>query len=238
MSTMPCSSSRRTTNHGYLLGRPQRDGPALRAIALITYANWLINHNYSSTALNVVWPIAKNDLAYVAQYWYDDYLERSTWSELTLLTMNRNQTGFDLWEEVRGSSFFTVAAQYRCKSSQPVYGLSCLTFRAALVEGANLASKLGTSCSSCTSISPQILCFLQSFWSSSNGYIIANSRHPPIAHCSARILTRRLQSTREEEAERMPIHYLDPFTLSTQALDVMQAHSNLVVTRHLLITRL
>lgn len=26
----------------------------------------------------------------------------------------RNQTGFDLWEEVNGSSFFTVASQYRC----------------------------------------------------------------------------------------------------------------------------
>ncbi|KAK7746971.1 hypothetical protein SLS53_002159 [Cytospora paraplurivora] len=49
-------------------GRPQRDGPALRAIALITYANWLINNGYSSTASSILWPIIENDLDYVAQY--------------------------------------------------------------------------------------------------------------------------------------------------------------------------
>ncbi|KAJ9149400.1 Glucoamylase [Pleurostoma richardsiae] len=118
-------------------GRPQRDGPALRAIALITYAKWLINNGYTSTASGIVWPIIRNDLNYVAQYW--------------------NQTGYDLWEEVSGSSFFTVANQHR-----------------ALVEGSALASSLGTSCSSCDSIAPQVLCFLQTFWSSSSGYILAN----------------------------------------------------------------
>jgi glucoamylase len=50
-------------------GRPQRDGPALRATTLITYAKWLINNGYSSTASSIVWPIVKNDLNYVAQYW-------------------------------------------------------------------------------------------------------------------------------------------------------------------------
>ncbi|KAG8160129.1 hypothetical protein KVR01_009665 [Diaporthe batatas] len=117
-------------------GRPQRDGPALRAIALITYANWLVANGYSLTASNLVWPIIRNDLSYVAQYW--------------------NQTGFDLWEEVQGSSFFTTAAQHR-----------------ALVQGAALASSLGTSCTACTTVAPQVLCFLQRFWSSS-GYIVAN----------------------------------------------------------------
>lgn len=50
-------------------GRPQRDGPALRAITLITYANWLIDNGYSSTASSILWPIIQNDLAYVAEYW-------------------------------------------------------------------------------------------------------------------------------------------------------------------------
>jgi glucoamylase len=50
-------------------GRPQRDGPALRATALITYAKWLIANGYSSTASTVVWPIIQNDLSYVTQYW-------------------------------------------------------------------------------------------------------------------------------------------------------------------------
>lgn len=50
-------------------GRPQRDGPALRAIALITYSKWLINNGYESTANSIVWPIIEIDISYVAQYW-------------------------------------------------------------------------------------------------------------------------------------------------------------------------
>ncbi|KUI55350.1 Glucoamylase [Cytospora mali] len=117
-------------------GRPQRDGPALRAITLITYANWLINNGYTSTASSILWPIIENDLNYVAQYW--------------------NNTGYDLWEEVSGSSFFTIANQHR-----------------SLVQGSAIASTLGKTCSGCSDVAPQILCFLQSFWSSS-GYILAN----------------------------------------------------------------
>ncbi|OCK81653.1 carbohydrate-binding module family 20 protein [Lepidopterella palustris CBS 459.81] len=116
-------------------GRPQRDGPALRATAMIAYSRWLIANGYTSTATNVVWPVISNDLSYVTQYW--------------------NQTGFDLWEEVDGSSFFTIAVQHR-----------------ALVEGNTLAISLGKSCSNCVSQAPQLLCFLQSFWSGS--YIISN----------------------------------------------------------------
>ncbi|KAI4600542.1 glycoside hydrolase 15 protein [Pestalotiopsis sp. 9143b] len=117
-------------------GRPQRDGPALRATALITYGKWLVSNGYTSTATSVVWPIIRNDLHYVAQYW--------------------NQTGFDLWEEVQGSSFFTIAAQHR-----------------ALVEGSNFAAQVGDSCSYCDAIAPQILCFQQSFWTA-GGYINSN----------------------------------------------------------------
>ncbi|KAI6631614.1 hypothetical protein MCOR14_007737 [Pyricularia oryzae] len=119
-------------------GRPQRDGPALRATALVAYANWLIGNNYTSTARDIVWPILRNDLNYVAQYW--------------------NRTGFDLWEEVQGSSFFTTGAQYK-----------------ALIEGDALAKKLGATCSSCESIAPNILCFLQSFWTPNGNYIVSNT---------------------------------------------------------------
>jgi len=61
----------------------------------------------------------------------------------------------DLWEEVQGSSFFTTAVQHR-----------------ALVEGNALAQQLGHSCSNCVSQAPQVLCFLQSYWTGS--YILAN----------------------------------------------------------------
>ena len=115
-------------------GRPQRDGPALRATAIIAYANHLISTGDTTTAKEVLWPIISNDLSYVEGYW--------------------NQTGFDLWEEIDGSSFFTLNAQHR-----------------ALTEGAALASKLGETCTGC-GVAPQLLCFLQNFW---NGeYITSN----------------------------------------------------------------
>lgn len=108
-------------------GRPQRDGPALRATTLIAYGNQLIAKGKQSVVKSNIWPIVSNDLKYVAQYW--------------------NQTGFDLWEEVQGSSFFTVAAQHR-----------------ALVEGSTFAKALGETCDGCDSQAPQTLCFLQDFW--------------------------------------------------------------------------
>lgn len=48
-------------------GRPQRDGPALRATALIAYGRWLLSNGYSSAATSIVWPVVQNDLNYVAQ---------------------------------------------------------------------------------------------------------------------------------------------------------------------------
>ncbi|KAK4042294.1 1, 4-alpha-D-glucan glucohydrolase [Parachaetomium inaequale] len=119
-------------------GRPQRDGPALRATALITYANYLVAHGEAERVKTAVWPVIANDLSYVGQYW--------------------NSTGFDLWEEVSGSSFFTTQAQYR-----------------SLVEGAALASSLGVSCTGCSQ-APEVLCFLNTFW---NGqYFTANINGP------------------------------------------------------------
>lgn len=58
----------------------------------------------------------------------------------------RNASGFDLWEEVYGSSFFTTQIQYR-----------------SLVEGATLAKALGLPCKACGQAS-NVLCLLQSYW--------------------------------------------------------------------------
>ncbi|KAG5971531.1 hypothetical protein E4U55_001190 [Claviceps digitariae] len=116
-------------------GRPQRDGPPLRATALTIYANWLLANGGSAEATRTVWPVIAKDLDYAVTYW--------------------NSTGFDLWEEVNGSSFFTIAATHR-----------------ALVQGAALAKALGKPCPGCESAASQVLCFAQSFWSS--GYIDSN----------------------------------------------------------------
>ena len=71
-------------------GRPQRDGPALRATAIIAYTKTLVAAGNLDEA-NAAWDVISNDLSYVGQYW--------------------NETGFDLWEEVLGSSFFATAVQ-------------------------------------------------------------------------------------------------------------------------------
>ena len=116
-------------------GRPQRDGPALRATALTIYANWLIAHGKADQAANTIWPVIAKDLAYTVKYW--------------------NATGYDLWEEVDGSSFFTLSASHR-----------------SLIEGAALATKLSKTCTGCAAAAPQVLCFMQSFWTGS--YIDSN----------------------------------------------------------------
>ena len=74
-------------------GRPQADGPALRATALIAYSRSLIASGQLDLVTSTLWPTIANDLNYVGQYW--------------------NRTGFGLWEEVNGSNFFTTAAQHR-----------------------------------------------------------------------------------------------------------------------------
>jgi glucoamylase len=96
-------------------GRPQNDGPALRALALIGFANTLITSNdsdyvrrylYQPTLEHASMGVIKIDLEYIAHHWQDE--------------------SFDLWEEVKGKHFFTQMVQ-----------------RKALLEGVILASKLG-----------------------------------------------------------------------------------------------
>ncbi|KAI5300268.1 hypothetical protein KEM55_008456 [Ascosphaera atra] len=119
-------------------GRPQRDGPPLRVVTFATYAQWLLDNGQADVVNDLLWPVMKNDLSYVGEYW--------------------NWTGVDLWEEVRGSSFFTIAANYR-----------------ALVQGATIASRLNTTCAPCASQAPQVLCFLQFFWSPDSDSAFINS---------------------------------------------------------------
>ncbi|KAI8978782.1 glucoamylase [Trametes punicea] len=121
-------------------GRPQRDGPALRATSIITYANWLLDNGNTTYVQNTLWPIIQLDLDYVATYW--------------------NESTFDLWEEIDSSSFFTTAVQHR-----------------ALREGLTFANRIGQSSvvSGYTTQADNLLCFLQSYWNPSAGYITANT---------------------------------------------------------------
>jgi glucoamylase len=88
-------------------GRPQRDGPPLRAITLMSYLN-VFNSTHPSlwTSQGGLQQFAdlydsrlpanstiKADLEYVAHFW--------------------RESGFDLWEEVNGMHFFTAIVQLR-----------------------------------------------------------------------------------------------------------------------------
>ncbi|CAE6445599.1 unnamed protein product [Rhizoctonia solani] len=118
-------------------GRPQRDGPALRATTMMTYGTYLGASNSYTTG--TIWPYVKLDLDYVANNW--------------------NNTGFDLWEEVSGSSFFTIAVQHR-----------------ALRQGAAFATAQGdsTRAASYATQAANLLCFLQSFWNPNSNFASAN----------------------------------------------------------------
>lgn len=93
-------------------GRPQNDGPAQRAIALIQLAEVLLDrgqHEFVSTWLYSghlpASTIIKADLEYVSHHWQD--------------------ASFDLWEEVKGDHFYTRMVQ-----------------RKALLMGSRLAHRL------------------------------------------------------------------------------------------------
>lgn len=95
-------------------GRPQNDGPALRALTLIRFARELLQeqqedfvqeHLYRNSLESVAMGVIKRDLEYTAHHWQEQ--------------------NFDLWEEVYGHHFFTAMVQ-----------------RKALIEGAKLARLL------------------------------------------------------------------------------------------------
>ncbi|KAM3076149.1 hypothetical protein ACMFMG_006337 [Clarireedia jacksonii] len=62
-------------------------------MALMSFGNARLELGQNTTVKDIIWPVVRNDLAYVAQYW--------------------NLSTFDLWEEVNGSSFWTTAVQHR-----------------------------------------------------------------------------------------------------------------------------
>lgn len=95
-------------------GRPQNDGPALRASVLIHFAQHLLDDHeteyvttrlYNNTLDSHAMGVIKMDLEYIAHHWSDP--------------------NYDLWEEVLGDHFFTAMVQQR-----------------ALHEGAALARRL------------------------------------------------------------------------------------------------
>lgn len=125
-------------------GRPQNDGPALRALALIKYAKIKISQGDTEwvrrTLYDSQYPsqsLIKTDLEYVSAHWAE--------------------ASFDLWEEVLGDHFFTLVSQ-----------------KAALEQGAWLAQTLGDNGASDWYLkqAQQIAFKLNSFYDSPQSYIL------------------------------------------------------------------
>jgi glucoamylase len=94
-------------------GRPQNDGPALRAIAMVKFARLLLAEGQQDIVLKKLYhgvlpadSVIKKDLEYTAYNW--------------------REHSFDPWEEEKGMHFYTLLAQFT-----------------ALQEGAILAQELG-----------------------------------------------------------------------------------------------
>lgn len=126
-------------------GRPQNDGPALRALTFIRMARALIARGRTDyVKQNLYKPtlpadtVIKADLEYVGHYW--------------------TEKSIDLWEEIRGQHFFTRAVQL-----------------ASLVEGAALATQLGDSGAATFYRSQASLldAQLNQHWDDQKGYFLA-----------------------------------------------------------------
>ncbi|OMJ29530.1 Glucoamylase GLU1 [Smittium culicis] len=124
-------------------GRPQNDGPALRAISMIKYAQYLLEkkenkferqksiaHIFCNNC------IINNDLEYVIN--------------------NFGKQGFEIWEEVKGVHFYTSLAQVRA--------LELGSKLAASIDDFEYANKYSSAVKKFSN-------FTNNFWNSKEGYI-------------------------------------------------------------------
>lgn len=124
-------------------GRPQNDGAALRASALMAFAKRIgLNDSFTTGTLykrELGSPsLIKTDLEYVAHHWQD--------------------SSFDLWEEVEGAHFFTLIVQWRSMVDGAKF--------ASAINDAGAASYYDQQAA-------EMLVKLQSFWDADKGYVQA-----------------------------------------------------------------
>jgi len=127
-------------------GRPQNDGPALRAITLIKFANTLLDLGETELVKNLFYnssipatSIIKRDLEFVSHHF--------------------NEISFDYWEEVIGYHFSTEMVQRR-----------------SLIEGAKLARRLNDDAAAdwYMSASKKIESMINAHWDESKNIIRAS----------------------------------------------------------------
>ncbi|KAF2083690.1 glycoside hydrolase family 15 protein [Saccharata proteae CBS 121410] len=187
-------------------GRPQRDGPALRAITLMSFLRaynashpslWTSTEGQSffhelydaSLPAN---SIIKADLEYVSRYW--------------------SAPSFDLWEEVSGTHFFTLMVQLR-----------------ALREGAVLANAFNDPGAAAwyTSSAERISALLDRFHSPTHGHLVATLDAPSRSGLDCALLLGSLHGNAQEPTYPQSPRfspYSDAVLLSLLALITDQRH--------------
>lgn len=130
------------TGYGLDWCRPQNDGPALRALTLIRFANDLLDHGEVDLVRSSLYgaqlpanTVVKADLEYVSHHWKD---------------MN-----CEIWEEVQGDHFYTRLVQ-----------------KSALMAGSLLARRLGDVAASAWYESRAHMIQPELFWDQSKGVFV------------------------------------------------------------------
>ncbi|KAH7130446.1 glucoamylase I precursor [Dendryphion nanum] len=165
-------------------GRPQRDGPALRAITLMAYLRaynashpslWTSNHgsNFFGRFYEASLPansIIKADLEYTSHYW--------------------NHDGFDLWEEVEGLHFFTAMVQLR-----------------ALREGSDFALAFGDNGAAkwYASQAEALEKFVTLFWDKTKGHLV-ETLNSPRSGLDCALLLGSLHGYPSEQSSHEPVY--------------------------------
>ncbi|KAL0582135.1 hypothetical protein ABG067_008143, partial [Albugo candida] len=131
------------TGFGGPWGRPQNDGPAERAITFLLIANRWFNNGYQDNTYiyNTLVPAIVRDLDYIIKVWY--------------------QPSFDLWEEIKGTHFYTL-----------------MVMRKALLDGIDFfhQQKSNKSLEEYKWVAYAMERRIASFWSDQFGYILATQQ--------------------------------------------------------------
>ncbi|KAF2645708.1 hypothetical protein P280DRAFT_388736 [Massarina eburnea CBS 473.64] len=132
-------------------GRPQRDGPALRAITLISY---LRAYNASHPSL---WNSREGEDFYGLLYSAEMPASSVIKADLEYVSHSWDKTGFDLWEEVEGMHFFTAMVQLH-----------------ALREGSQIASAFGdTGAAEWYATQASLMTkYVKRFWNKKKGHLV------------------------------------------------------------------
>lgn len=135
-------------------GRPQNDGPALRAYLIADYTNYLWQRGEQNYVFNNLYraelpanTLLKADLEYIAHHWKDK--------------------SFDLWEEFKGDHFYTRMTQWK-----------------SLIKGAQIAQLLNDEAAANFYLKQADLIFtsLKQFWSESKEFIKATINYSDDNH--------------------------------------------------------